>query len=153
MQHNVQPSTHADDEQAAVRRSVDAQFPAVAAFLASVDAPLMRDAAPQVSQCSALDEQCAGEDCTRGTSTDYALHRGPGHGMRVSFVDEPLLPFELAQWGDGRPELAFFADGSWPGLTLAQVDELLLALDEYTGALRVARGHLAAALRAQHEGR
>ncbi|GAA2901871.1 hypothetical protein [Streptomyces mexicanus] len=125
----------------------------VQAATESSDAPLMRDDAPQVSQCSALDEQCAGEDCAPGTPADYAMHRGPGYGLRVSFVDEPLLPFELAQWGDGRPELAFFADGSWPGLTVAQVDELLLALDEYTGALRVAREHLAAALRAQHAGR
>lgn len=58
MHDNVQPTTHArshDDEQAAVRRSVDAQYPAVAQFLAEgrvarPDADLMRVDAPQVSQ-------------------------------------------------------------------------------------------------------
>ncbi|GGX54203.1 hypothetical protein [Streptomyces fructofermentans] len=44
MRNNVQPSASAriqttDDEQAAAQRSVDRAFPAVAAFLASTDAP------------------------------------------------------------------------------------------------------------------
>ncbi|MGP4092569.1 hypothetical protein [Streptomyces sp. KR55] len=96
--------------------------------------------------CLALDGQCTREDCGNPREP---VHYGPEHGLRVSFADEPLLPFELAQWGDEQPSLSFFADGSWPDLDLGQVDELLLALDQYTGALRVAREHLAAARRAQ----
>ncbi|WP_415947758.1 hypothetical protein [Streptomyces sp. KLOTTS4A1] len=93
--------------------------------------------------CTALDGQCLGEDCQ---DRREPIHRGPEHGMRVSFTGEPLLLFELKQWGDDAPMLSFYSDGLWPDLDLAQVDELLLALDEYTGVLRVGREHLAAAL-------
>lgn len=150
MQNNVQPEP---DEQAAARRSVDRAFPTVAAFLASTDAqqdaPVMRADALQVNPCPALDAQCLGEDCRHPREQ---WHRGTTHGLSLSFTDEPLLPFELAQWSGDAPRLAFFADGTWPDLDVAQVDELLLALDEYAGALRVARDHLAAAVRAERGG-
>ncbi|GAA0657139.1 hypothetical protein GCM10009535_40190 [Streptomyces thermocarboxydovorans] len=110
------------------------------------DADLMRVDAPQVSRCDALDSQCGGAYCQ---DPQERVHYGPEHALRVSFVDEPLLPFELAQWDGEQPHLSFFADGSWPALDVAQVDELLLALDRYTGALRVAREHLARALDGQ----
>ena len=132
------------------RRFFEQHFPDLVPFLASLDADLMRDDAPQVNDCDALNGQCTGQDCQ---DPQQPQHHGPEHGVRVSFADEPLLPFELTQWDDGRPELSFSADGSWPALTLAQVDELLVALDEYAAALRVAREHMAAALRAQREDR
>ncbi|AIV35918.1 hypothetical protein [Streptomyces sp. CCM_MD2014] len=110
---------------------------------APADAPVD---APQVDGCPALDGQCTGDDCADPSAP---VHYGPVPGLRVSFVDGPLLPFNLAQWGDEPPVLSFYADGTWPDLDVAQVDELLLALDEYTGALRVAREHLARARRAQ----
>ncbi|MFF9494253.1 DUF6907 domain-containing protein [Streptomyces flaveolus] len=116
---------------------------------ASVDAPLMRVDAPQVKRCDALDSQCTGESCGHRGDPREPIHHGPEHGLRVSFADEPLMPFALSQWPDEQPELTFVGDGSWPGLSLAQVDELLLALDEYAGALRVAREHLAKARRAK----
>ncbi|BDD71740.1 hypothetical protein [Streptomyces violaceoruber] len=155
MQDNVQP--HRPDDSVGYRRPDPLEAALLAAWNAgepeetddapaAVDAPLMRVDAPQVTGCPALDRQCRGQDCQTGCER---VHYGPERGLRVSFVDEPLLPFELAHWDGEQPQLAFFGDGSWPGLDVDQVDELLLALDEYTGALRVAREHLVKA-RAGH---
>jgi hypothetical protein len=136
-----------------VRRFVDRHFPAVAAFLASddarPDADLMRVDAPQVSHCDALDGQCTGQACGENGDPREPIHLGPEHGLNVSFADYPLNPFQLTQWADEQPVLSVYAGGTWPDLTLAQVDELLLAFDRYTGVLRVAREHLARAVAAQ----
>jgi hypothetical protein len=100
-------------------------------------------------QCGHLDGQCTGESCGDRGDPREPIHHGPEHGLRVSFVDETLMSFGLVQWPDEQPQLTLSADGTWPTLSLAQTDELLLALDEYAGALRVARGHLVRALAAQ----
>ncbi|QIJ62227.1 hypothetical protein [Streptomyces sp. JB150] len=135
------------------RRFVDRHFPAVAAFLASddarPDADLMRVDAPQVNRCDALDGQCTGQACGENGDPREPIHLGPEHGLNVSFADYPLNPFQLTQWADEQPVLSVYAGGTWPDLTLAQVDELLLAFDRYTGVLRVAREHLARAVAAQ----
>ncbi|MFB6775560.1 hypothetical protein [Streptomyces sp. NPDC056337] len=109
---------------------------------APVDARMMRVDAPQVSHCAALGGQCLGEDCD---GPGGHTHSTAETALHVSFADEPLMPFNLAQFGSEQPELAFFADGSWPTLNLAQVDELLSALDQYTSTLRNARQQLAKA--------
>lgn len=157
MQDNVQPHRPADP--AGYRRPDPLEAALLAAWNAGepeetddtpadapVDARMMRVDASQVTGCPALDGQCTGDDCADPSD---AVHYGPLPGLRVSFVDGPLLPFNLAQWGDELTVLSFYADGTWPDLDVAQVDELLLALDEYTGALRVAREHLARARRTQ----
>lgn len=101
---------------------------------------------PQSGDCPALDGQCTGEHCGDRGDPREPIHHGPEHGLNVSFADEPLSPFQLTQWEDEQPLLTVYAGGAWPDLNLAQVDELLLAFDEYTGALRVAREHLARAV-------
>ncbi|MEU9657555.1 DUF6907 domain-containing protein [Streptomyces chartreusis] len=82
MHDNVQPTTHArsqDDEQAAVRRSVDAQYPAVAQFLAEdrvarPDADLMRVDAPQVSQADEALKRARALDAYRKVFTEQQTH-------------------------------------------------------------------------------
>lgn len=130
------------EEQEAVQRSIDRAFPVLAAFREDTPRP--------DGGCPALDGQCTGQDCQ---DPREVVHHGPEHGLRVSFAEKALMPFELAQWGSDAPALAFFADGSWPELDVDQVDELLLALDEYAGALRRARQHLEEATRRSGGGR
>lgn len=125
----ILPAGHTGTHQDALRQTWDGPFPT-----------------PQVNDCDALDGQCTGETCGHRGDPREPVHRGLEHGMRVSFVDEPLMPFELVQWDNDRPEILFVADGTWPTLNLAQTDELLSAVDEYAGALRVAREHLARSL-------
>ncbi|MFF3894649.1 DUF6907 domain-containing protein [Streptomyces sp. NPDC001812] len=126
----ILPADHTGTHRDALRQTWDGPFPA-----------------PQVSDCDALDGQCTGESCGEHGAPRESIHYGPEHGLRVSFADEPLSPFQLTQWENEAPRLLVYAGGAWPDLTLAQVDELLTAFDEYTSALRVAREHLARAVR------
>ncbi|KES07332.1 hypothetical protein BU52_10020 [Streptomyces toyocaensis] len=96
--------------------------------------------------CTALDGQCTGEYCGDRGDPREPIHHGPEHGLNVSFADYPLNPFQLTQWEGEQPLLTVYAGGAWPDLSLAQVDELLLAFDQYTAALRETREHLARAV-------
>ncbi|MFF9117273.1 DUF6907 domain-containing protein [Streptomyces massasporeus] len=103
--------------------------------------------------CARLDGQCTGEHCGDRGDPREPIHHGPEHGLNVSFADHPLIPFQLTQWEDEQPRLTVYAGRVWPDLTVAQVDELLVAFDQYTGALRVAREHLARAAAEDDAGR
>lgn len=167
MQHNVQPITHArvqpTDEQAAAQRSVDRAFPAVAQFLASADAPLMRVDAPQVSgprirtirlldtpgatlavTCPDWCESDHYEDITHGTFLEDFAHRGTEEALHVDMGDgtaEDVLMCEFTQYpfgGDLREPTVLM----WPtlGMSEAHLDpEHLCALAgqlrEYARAL------------------
>ncbi|WP_406470132.1 hypothetical protein OH738_29390 [Streptomyces hirsutus] len=139
----ILPAGHTGTHRDALRQTWDGPSPA------SADADLMRVDAPQVDRCTALDGQCTGEYCGENGDPREPIHHGPEHGLNVSFADDPLIPFQLTQWEDEPPLLTVYAGGVWPDLSLAQVDELLLAFEEYTGALRVAREHLARAVAVQ----
>ncbi|WP_371547967.1 hypothetical protein OG266_22060 [Streptomyces sp. NBC_00554] len=133
--NNVQPSTSARlrarfaDEQAAARRSVDRAFPAVAAFLASEDAPQLTDAdaldayrkvyaeertrviklldSPGATLTVMCPPWCADdhqEDMTRGTFLEDFAHRGGEEALALS-VDggtEDVIVTEITQYPFGK---------------------------------------------------
>lgn len=141
-------------EQAAAQRSIDRAFPAVAEFLASADAPLMRVDAPQVSEpririirlldtpgatlavtCPDWCESDHYEDITHGTFLEDVAHRGTEEALHVDMGDgttEDVLLCEITQYPFGyrmREPVAIL----WPtlGMTEGHMDpDKLCALAE-----------------------
>ncbi|MGV9337868.1 hypothetical protein [Streptomyces sp. NPDC003688] len=76
------------------------------------------------------------------------VHQGPLTAMHGSYTDDRtgLMAFQLAQWNDDAPGLDFSSDGSWPTLTLDQVDELICDMSAHLECLRAERAALDAIL-------
>ncbi|MFF0450076.1 DUF6907 domain-containing protein [Streptomyces sp. NPDC004609] len=93
---------------------------------------------------------CTGLPIDHAGSHDHS-HHGPEYSLCGSYLGpgpsvDSILGFGLVQWGDGRPRVAFSADGTWPELDLPQVDELINGLTGHLERLRVTRDELAVLL-------
>ncbi|MFI1253194.1 DUF6907 domain-containing protein [Streptomyces netropsis] len=96
----------------------------------------------EVPRCDALAGQCTGTDCGANGDPREPFHRGPAYSMNGSYGRE-LLEFSLTHWPEQDPELEFISDGTWPSLSLPQVDELISDLEVHLRHLRHAREQLA----------
>lgn len=99
-----------------------------AEFTAAMTAELRRPTTPQQTRCPDGITWCLGDPADHADPREHR-HEGPEYGLTGSYVDrkwtESLVAFQIAQWDDDEPRLVFQSDGTWPGLGLPQVDELI----------------------------
>ncbi|MFE6663886.1 hypothetical protein ACFVFH_09985 [Streptomyces sp. NPDC057697] len=104
--------------------------------------------------CDALAGQCIGRDCGKNGHPDEPIHGTAAHTMSGGY-GHGLLEFGVVHWPHNAPELEFVGDGTWPGLNLEEVDELITDFRAHLGDLLQARDFLAALLEDQqtvHQG-
>lgn len=115
----------------------------LAGLLRSMHAAMALSAAPAAT-CPDGVPFCDGAPAVHSDWREH-IHQGPPTAMHGSYCDSPdgIMTFGLAQWHDDEPGIEFVADGSWPTLDLAQVDELISDMGAHLERLRAARAELA----------
>ena len=119
-----------DKVTAAVHQAMQKTLPAeyTPALANTIAADMVARLTPATPACPDGITWCLGDPANHADPREHR-HEGREHSLAGSYIrggwTEGVAAFQLVQWDDDEPRLAFQSDGTWPDLTLTQVDELI----------------------------